>query len=377
MERNDSLDGIRAYGVLCVVIHHAILMINGSMAESIRNVPIYAIDGFYNKIIKFIFMLFNGVALVPVFFMLSGFVLFRSLLFQAKKNKQFISLTFIIKRLCRIYIPMIVSLLLFYGLFLILSLLFPSMYHRINLDSLLYNCALYKIAVNGATWSLQAEAISIIFILIAFYTYINLGIHALLLLTFIAIASLDNSALQFGSLGIHTWLYMFFVGFLCALCPSQAFKNVLSTLGWKFPLLCLLFMRGFFYVHSITGILFESFCACYLLIYLDANLENTLSQFLCFKKIQFMGKLSYSFYLLNVIFLNVFLPFTFNEFVQKHPLEFGLLITILVYIITTPISYYFERYVEQPCTGFAKKLSEKIVALLQPEIKIGDTVRSR
>ena len=357
--RNGYLDGLRGYAALSVLIFHSILMLSPSyIVNNVLYVPIYQIKSDYFKITKFILFIFNGHTAVSIFFVLSGMVLFQSLL----RNNKASVITFSIKRVIRIYLPLIPCLFVFYALSNILNYYFSTLYPHFTFHSLIENCLLYKISIHGASWTLQSEIIVIPFILLTFYMYIKIGIKSLFFLTALSILALDNDLkMNFASAG--AWLYYFYLGFLCAAFQNNA-GNTAKKLGWLLPFCGVVFLRGVVNYTSITSNLLQGFSIAALIIYLSGNPSDKFSSFLKLPFSQYLGKISFSLYLWNVIILNLFRPLEKVPFIVKHPLEFGLLIAALTFIITCPIAHCSERILEQPAIKLGKKLSEHILLVL-------------
>jgi peptidoglycan/LPS O-acetylase OafA/YrhL len=363
MNRNFALDGMRGYAALMVTLYHAILMLNLDIIPHVLHTKFSSVGGIYNKTLKVFLLVFNGETAVCLFFILSGFVLFNSLLKQVETPQQLISLSFFIKRITRIYLPLIVCLISFYTIFLILHQFFPTIYGTLGKTALLQNCLLYKITFHGATWTLQVELLAIFFILIAFYGYKKGGSKILVYLTLASIILYDNNFLRINFCQINAWIFYFFLGFICSIFPTAQFEKIIREIGWKIPLIIAIFMRGFINHSSITGILIQALCLAFLLIYLKAGMNSNFCRFLSLPFSAYLGKISYSFYLWNVIFLNLFTPLNGFPLVANHPLEFGLLFGVIVSLVTLPAAHFSEKYIEQLSIKLGKMLSNWAVSL--------------
>ncbi|WP_395944991.1 acyltransferase family protein [Brevundimonas sp.] len=103
-----SLDGLRGLAALVVVIHHAVLM---SPLYSASTSNLFA-AGFWSSAISILKgtplrLMISGQSAVIVFFIISGFVLALTLERVERWNYR----PYIIKRVCRIYLPFVVSIL--------------------------------------------------------------------------------------------------------------------------------------------------------------------------------------------------------------------------------------------------------------------------
>ncbi len=218
--RNKCLDGLRGYAALAVVVYHSILMLNSYILTNVLYVPIYQIKENYFKITKFFLLVFNGHTAVNIFFVLSGIVLFSSLL--RADNQRLLVITFSLKRIIRIYLPLVPCLTAFYLIFNCLHYFLPTIYPHIKFHAFVKNCLLYKMLpfFHGASWTLQAEILVIPVILLTFYMYKKFGIKILLILTSLSILVIDND-FKINFYMVNTWLYYFYLGFLCAIFKEK------------------------------------------------------------------------------------------------------------------------------------------------------------
>jgi peptidoglycan/LPS O-acetylase OafA/YrhL len=358
--RNQSLDGLRGYAALSVLIFHSILMLNNYLVTDVLFVPIYQIKENYYKITKFFLLVFNGHIAVHIFFVLSGMVLFNSLL--KTKEKQLLFITFSLRRIIRIYLPLIPCLAVFYLLFNCLHYFFPTFYSHIKFHPFIQNCLLYKITMHGASWTLQSEIWVIPIILLTYYLYNKFSVKILLILTSLSILSLDND-FNINLYSANTWLYFFYLGFWCAILPKEL-KYIMKKIGWFLPLFTIIFASGFFLRSSITLNLLEGFSMVILLLYLSSDPIDRFSSFLKLPVSQYLGKISFSLYLWNVMVLNLFMPMARFTFVKEHPLEFGLIIAIFTFIITLPLAHFSEKYLEQSAIKLGRIISGHILLLV-------------
>ncbi|KTD51869.1 O-acetyltransferase [Legionella quinlivanii] len=362
--RNKLLDGLRGYAALAVLVFHSILMLSNYIVTDVLYTPIYQIKENYYKITKFFLLLFNGHTAVNIFFVLSGMVLFTTLL--KSKRGQLPIITFSLRRIIRIYLPLIPCLSAFYLVFNCLHYFLPTIYPHIKFHPFVQNCFLYKITLHGASWTLQSEIWAIPLILFTFYGYKKWGTKIVLILTSLSILIIDND-FKINFHAANTWVYYFYLGFCCAIFPEQL-KNGIKKIGWFLPLFTLVFVRGFFIHSSITANLLQGFSIAILILYLSSDPEDKFSSFLKLPFSQYLGKISFSLYLWNVMVLNLFLPLARFTFVQLHPLEFGILIAVCVFIVTLPLAHFSEKFIEQPAIRLGKNLSNFIIGESIPKL---------
>lgn len=365
--RNKHLDGLRGYAALAVLVFHSILMLDNYIVTDVLYTPIYQIKETYFKLTRFFLLIFNGHTAVNIFFVLSGMVLFNALL--QTKTKQLAIITFSLRRVIRIYLPLIPCLAVFYLLFNCLHYFLPTIYPHIKFHPFIQNCLLYKITLHGASWTLRSEILAIPFILFTFYGYKKYGAKLVLIVTSLSILIIDNDV-KINFYTANTWLYYFYLGFCCAIFPKTLNHSV-KKIGWFLPLFTLIFIRGFFIHSSITANLLQGFSIAILILYLTGNPEDKFSSFLTLPFSQYLGKISFSLYLWNVMVLNLWLPVGRFAVVQHHPLEFGLLIAVFVFIITLPLAHLSEQFIEQPTIKLGKHVSDCIISgLTQARTKL-------
>jgi peptidoglycan/LPS O-acetylase OafA/YrhL len=100
-----------------------------------------------------------------------------------------------------------------------------------------------------------------------------------------------------------------------------------------------------------------------LILHLSNDPNSKFSAFLKLPFSQYLGKISFSFYLWNVIALNLFIPLARVPSIAQHPLEFGLLIGFVTFLLTLPMAHYSEQFIEQPAIRLGKMLSERVLLI--------------
>lgn len=357
-----ALDGIRGYAAFAVLVYHAILLYDSSLITRILDVPLQSIPGAYDKLIRIVLTMVDGQIAVLIFFTLSGLVLSIALHKSVLHNLVLVNFEFILKRIARIYPTLIVSVTLFWASFVLLNQLNPDLFQRYAPKDLLNNALLINPVINGATWTLQVEILAIPFILLCFILQKQFGLKGLTILLCYAILTLDNPILRipiFPSL-LYKNLAPFICGFLIA---SEQAESFFMKIGKDKRFLMLVFC-GLFFVHlltrplSSTSILIQLFCVSIFLGEVYYRQFTPLLKILESRPSVYLGKISYSFYLNNVIFMYIFHAVFVAYFpVQEHPLEFGLLTTAISAVFTIVLSYITEKYVEQPSIKLGKVIT--------------------
>ena len=110
--RNTQLDGLRGFAAVTVAIYHSMLGLDFSQIERVLQPTFWRMRdaGAYDVVSKGIYTVLNGETAVLIFFVLSGTVLFRSLLDQSAEPPLPLALKFGLKRVLRIYPALIVCL---------------------------------------------------------------------------------------------------------------------------------------------------------------------------------------------------------------------------------------------------------------------------
>src|SRR3954454_4249183 len=107
--RNLQLDGLRGYAAVSVAIFHTILWMDDTLISRIVYGKISDFSDAYSWFAKIVLKLFSGETAVLVFFVLSGTVLFQSLMRNTAPFPRVIA-SFTVRRLFRIYPALIICL---------------------------------------------------------------------------------------------------------------------------------------------------------------------------------------------------------------------------------------------------------------------------
>jgi len=308
-----GFDGLRAFSILFVLITH--LGVFHMLPE-------------FPYIRERVWLLFSGTTGVNIFFTISGFLITLLLLSEHKEKGRIHFKNFFIRRFLRLLPPLLV-------LYLVLAILMmtgviPTDYLAIGISAVyMYNLvpSWHYTDELGHTWSLGVEEQYYLlwpYILSKFHrkSGIKIIIALILLLSIgtIYVFSEYNSILQFGEkiqkiskyFKINRWIIpavsTIIIGSAGALYvfkkPDFAKakfegKAVVLLLSLMIMLSCLYlprFMLPIFPIIQAVGV-------CGLLLWIYFNQSSSLSSFLSFKPLAYIGKISYGLYVYQGLFL--------------------------------------------------------------------------
>ncbi|WP_338778800.1 acyltransferase [Metabacillus sp. FJAT-52054] len=384
-DRIDSLDSLRGIASMIVVIFHTVV----------------SYPAFYNANYHFKFespflellitsplhTFVAGGEAVLLFFILSGFVL--TLPFTNKSN-DISYFEYIKKRFCRIYIPYILIMLFSIMLMFLLAnyngidSLSPAFnnrwQHQITVGSIisyLFMIGYDQTNVNGVVWSLDHEMrISLIFPFLVLLLLKSAWLRNFLYLTIVCLT------LKFGLLGLSLFIknaflsafiyslsntsyytILFLIGALFAKNRKEIcaiFISLKTTLKWGIGLLGFIFLnfkwifyglsayKSNFVFFNMISIL-NDFMAVLgvILLMLVVLCSIKVDKFLNKKPLLWLGKISYSLYLVHTPVLMV----TIYYFKEVFPLYFSILIAP---ILALPVAHLSFIYIELPAIRLGK-----------------------
>ncbi|PFE06340.1 acyltransferase [Bacillus cereus] len=373
MKRYEEFDSLRGLAALLVMIgHHMMLLPAYENYRYELNSP-FIVYLFKETPLRLFFS--SGNESVILFFVLSGFVLYLSI-----HNEKFHYDTYIIKRICRIYIPYVVAI----SVAIITKMLFirndmpyisdwfsKSWTTTDTLTLLLqhfvfigeYNTDAY----NNVIWSLVHEMrISLVFPFLTFF-FIRKRLRYSLL-WFIVLSFSSTIGLYFfdpsGSitsvfLSFH-YITLFFLGALLAKYRSLIFhyafnmKKVVKVALLLIAIICFMYEGMIGEVDFLNNYILRdyvvSFGVCIVMIMSVASW--TFSALLRRKVFVFLGKISYSLYLYHLISLFSVM----HLFYDKLP-------TILIVFLSFSLSFLLSSlgylFIEKPCINLGRHLTRE------------------
>jgi peptidoglycan/LPS O-acetylase OafA/YrhL len=354
--RNPQLDGLRAFAALAVATFHSILELDSSQIQRILPGDIWSIPGLYGKIDKVVLAIVNGQTAVVVFFVLSGAVLFGTLE-RLHAGPAAGSADFTIRRLFRIYPTLFVCLVLF-------SLVVVAMGGRPSGAQFWRNALLIDNPIQGESWTLQAEILAVPFILMSFYLGRIVGVAGIIAV-FLSTWLLFKTPWLDPYLGHQrTYTLCFVLGFLIPSPTGARVAAKFPTRAWPLVLVAMIGARHLIPVriHSMNtdpvtmGLLFAS--AGLLVTLLYYRQAGGLGAFLQRPLATYLGRMSYSFYLYNVIFIRILSTLLLKYTpAREHPLAYGLPLSAAVIACTIPVAWLSERYVERPTIALGRRVA--------------------
>jgi peptidoglycan/LPS O-acetylase OafA/YrhL len=349
LPRLESLRGIAAVSVVGYHMHDELSLL----------APIDGLDRFANKLFAAIA---NGTGAVVTFFVLSGFVLARSL--EANPNP----LRFVRNRAFRLYPAAIAVVLLLtflhwrFGLYVGYEASFDPLQVVLNL-------MMIRTEINGVMWSMTVECVATPLIWLSVWLYCKHGERPLWWIIAVLV-------------GLSFWgPYVHMLGGFTNLGPFYAFvvgvmihfkgAGVAARLGERFAkpaaisAIVLYCIGG---ANKQTGWILALECAsAAMLIVLIAWREHeALFRPLDWKLVRFYGRISYSFYLLHPLGM-LTAERTLNAqalYNAGMPVSATLaLMTLLAVLLTTPAAWLTWRLVEMPAIRLGRTLDKPSAVL--------------
>jgi peptidoglycan/LPS O-acetylase OafA/YrhL len=387
-KRISHLDGLRGILALVVFVYHFFyclapqFILGGTHNEVISN---------NNTLLKTIAytplnLFYNGSMAVNFFFVLSAYVLSYN---YFSNNKAKLIRKNILKRYFRLAIPVLASCL-FIFLLHTFNLLYKTPFPLIdvnkawlqglfpdNLDLLqLIKYALVNVffddnaSYNFVLWTMGIELTGSILVFVSLLATHKLKAKARV---FVAIILIEFAVKKYYSVGFSLGLL------ICYLQHNNTlFKNVTANNYFKAGmLLCGLYLASFPHLTYQNGLAYTIYapidfmqghgfhklvhifgCSMLLLVFINSQkLKNIFS----IKPIQFLGKISFSFYLLHLCLLLVFASRIYELLYPYFVDEINIPLTFILSLsCILTVSFLFYRYVDFYAVKYASKISDLV-----------------
>ncbi len=338
-ERKIELDGLRGYAAIAVVIYHSVLGLDGTQIERVLR-GAWSDLGPYDIATKVLFKVFNGELAVTLFFILSGAVLFKSLM-REDGGLGGIAVKFYVRRFFRIYPALLVCLVA-------CGLAFSAGGRDVTMQDFVANALLYDFRINGATWTINAEMIAPAFLLLCYAGYRAGREWGLAIVTFglvylLALPQFDGYLVYFRI----SWLG-FALGVLIPTRIGEMAASVLPRWSWAAMLIVMIILRW----------PLREICIALLVATIYYRRADGIDTFLSNRMSQFLGRISYSLYLFNVLFLELICDrMRQYPWAVAHPLEAGIGVALVVIACTIPVAYLSWACIEMPFNRLGHRLT--------------------
>jgi peptidoglycan/LPS O-acetylase OafA/YrhL len=354
--RVKSLDSLRGVAALIVVFHHCILLcFSHTVPAWIKFSPLRILN--------------SGDGSVQVFFALSGFVLFLSLRFG---EHRFLYFPYIVKRVTRLYPPFCTAIFASAIMYeLARPQAIPALGHWFNyyswnvrptLDVIAGHLAMTdRIRLQGldnVMWSLAYEVrISLVFPLLAWCVGKNWRFAAIVALIVAVASRYIDARVAFDWLydpfGTLAYIFLFTGGAALALNANRVQRWLDSIprgargLLW-FGALFIITLPidvGLGTVVNFAAILLVALCLA----------DSTARVILSYRFPRWLGRISYSLYLVHLPILLTLVHLLFN----RVPLQYILLLTIVLSLAVADIAY---RLIEKPCIDLGRRVASLLAS---------------
>ena len=314
-------------------------------------------------------MVGNGHGAVIFFFVLSGFVL-TLMMRRAPQDIATSARYFFVGRIFRLYPAVVVTILIFAGLFWStgLGLASPARYAPLNV---LYNALLLRADIDGVMWSLQLELIAAPLIFLAYWGWQRWGAGPLIIahVALVALSFAPSWQRVFGSNGTQAPLYAFTAGMIACLYARPLVDRMRPAWWWLVVALAgFALSRPLFGWWTAWAVVFETLFASGIvaLIAYGAFVQRRNATFAAVMR--YYGRISYSFYLLHplslILLWNIKEPLTAAVSAGVPPSLLSLMLFVGSTSAVTPLAHLQNKFVERPAIVFGHALQYRRRAVL-------------
>ncbi len=348
--RHTQLDGLRGYAAVAVVFFHSILDRDWTQNQRIVRPPFHEVHGLYHLLTKLVLVIVNGESAVIVFFVLSGAVLFESLR-RRDAGPAATALGFFIRRFLRLYPTFFIALLGCVAAFAAVGA------YSFEAGHFWPNAALYDFSILGASWTLQVEFLAVPFILLGFWGYRRLGVAGIALAYSVVATILCAPWLSEHFVYYQRFLSCFALGLLVPTGLGAAIAKRAPPMAGALILASMLASRHVMGLHwwSMDT---EQVLAALLIALLYYRRAGPLGKILDLGVSQYLGRLSYSIYLFNIIYLIAIEHWTQGVAITlRHPLESGIVLALPTVAAAILTAHVTEKALERPSIALGRRLT--------------------
>jgi len=312
-------------------------------------------DGFAFRILT---AFFNGFGAVVTFFVLSGFVLARSLDANSNPTRFFRNRFFRLFPAAIFTVTVLTALHWQFGIYVD-----EASFDAVNV---ILNLLMIKSDINRVMWSMTVECVATPLILLSVWLFHKHGERPLWILVAVLL-SLSPVGQYSHLLGGYTSLaplYAFVVGVLIHFRGARIASMIGPRLRMASIIAIVIFCFCGIRTQSALVVMLECLSAATLVVLIAYRPTAGLFDPLDFQVCRFYGRISYSFYLLHtlgILFADRALAVLDFPLSALPIVAATILLTLVSILITTPAAYLSWRFVEAPAINFAKKISPWLV----------------
>lgn len=364
--RITKLDGVRGLLSVIVALNHSYLVLAIPGFANVWGQNPFSFHDLQSKLQYFFMLLGNGGAAVTLFFLLSGFVISLSMdKFQFSLSNYFI---FLLKRIVRLY-PVYLFIVTVISIFVWLGIDYRTFagastwYHwwmnfKLDFAEYIRNALFIHINLGGVTWTLRVILLVTPTMPFLYFISKKLNWFYSLLVAYVLIYA-SFSYLNFPNFRDFRYLFMFFLGLIL-----PKFQKLFSQFPPKLfylinPVLFFYFFAIRYLTDEYRGGVYESIASFIMLGIILYQPKIKIFDFLDNKFFVYLGRISYSLYLVHFSILYILARIMFillpafdyaNNYLLVHTLLF-----IVSLGITIPVSHFLNKYIEIPPVTFMNR----------------------
>lgn len=370
IHRFTKLDGLRGLLSIIVALNHSFLILAIPNYANVWGQNILQFTNLQSKIQQIFMLLGNGGVAVTMFFILSGLVMGQSLQRVAPSIRGYVG--FIFKRMTRLY-PAYFFLIVFSAIYMRLGFIYKIypgasswfqwwMNFDMTLKEFILNAFFISISLGGITWTLRVIVIASL-IFPVFYLLTKNTSKFLDTMIFFGLLIASFTILNIPGFRDLRYLYMFFSGLMIPKFASF-FERVPSWFVYLVLPAFLFILTDFRYLtDEYIGGVGECVAGWFLIGVMAYNTKLRLFNFLDTKLFIFLGRISYSLYLVHFTVLYIVSKIMFDYLPYQSLLDSYLYVHLLLFVVSTmlavQLSVLVNKYVEGPSIKLAHAISSK------------------
>jgi len=349
----ESLRGLAALSVAGFHVSQAQVP-TGAEPVLLRNMP--------SRVMDVLNLVFLGTPPVIFFFVLSGFVLTASLRSAGRPVSE-TAVPFVIARLFRIYPAWMFAILVFASVYWLTG---RTLGIVPDTTAIVRNLALLSVTMDGVGWTIQTELLAVPVLLLAFH-WLGAGkiraivVIAALLAVFINL--LKPILYLPGGPSRVIYLYCFLFGAVTCILLPRADPRRANTI-FCFGVAAFFLGAYLFADYSNVKDAWCTIASCIVITGAALGLTGWLAIFRDSTPLRFMGRISYSFYLLHPLTLTIFwqMPQVLEVVLRAgYPPGLVMLTMFLASVIMTlPLAVLSYRFVEKPFVRIGSRLTSSM-----------------